>query len=150
MVCPPEVGQPGIKTCIYYFKDYLPEGTTEENLKTNFKQMVFDHIDEIIPFYVDYLFDSDWLLWIYEEPNGFEHKEISRTSIMEYISDYSWKKENFTLTKKSVKEWKESCTVKYNDITIGEFQVHNNRNCFKFRFNMKKFLKLILNESQNV
>ncbi len=140
MVCPPEVGQPGAKTCILYFKDYLPEGTTEENLRIKFKEMVFDRIDEIIPIYIEHLFDSDWLLWVYEENNEFKHREISKTQIM----NYDWKKENFRFTKPSVEDWIESNTVKYNDITIGEFQVHNTRNSFKFRFNMKNLLEMIL------
>ena len=140
MVCPPEVGQPGAETCLMYFSDYLPEGTTEENLKINFKQMVFDRIDEIMPIYVNHLFDSDWLLWVYETKDGFEHKEISRTQIM----DFEWKKEKFTFTKQSIEEWYESNTVKYDGTTIGEFQVHNNRNSYKFRFNMKNLLEMIL------
>ena len=28
-------------------------------------------------------------------------------------------------------------------ISIEEFQVHKNRNCFKFRFNIKNILKII-------
>lgn len=140
MVCPPEVGQPAAETCIMYFSDYLPEGTTEENLKTNFKQMVYDHIHEIMPIYVNHLFDSDWLLWVYEGRDGFEHKEIRK----DLIGDYPWKKENFTFTKPSIEDWNESNTVKYNGISIGEFQVHNNRNSYKFRFNMKNLLDMIL------
>jgi len=33
------------------------------------------------------------------------------------------------------KEWNESTTIKYNNKTIGEIQIHNNRNCIKTRFN---------------
>lgn len=139
MVCPPEVGQPGAETCLMYFSEFFPDGTTEVT-KTNFKEMVFEHIDELIPIYIEHLFDSDWLLWVYEVKDGYEHKEISKTQIM----DYNWKKENFTFTRPSVEEWNESNTVKYNGISIGEFQVHNNRNCFKFRFNMKNLLEMIL------
>ena len=102
--------------------------------------MVFAHIDEIFPIYVNHLFDSDWLLWVYKVKNGYEHREISKDRIREY----SWKKECFTFTKPSIDEWNESNTVKYNGISIGEFQVHKNRNCFKFRFNMKNLIEIIL------
>lgn len=139
MVCPPEVGQPGAETCFLYFSNFLPEGTTEIT-KTNFKEMVYEHIDELIPIYVDHLFDSDWLLWVYEVKDGYEHKEISRNK----IRDYEWKREKFTFTRQSIEKWNESNTVKYDGISIGEFQVHNNRNCFKFRFNMKNLLEIIL------
>lgn len=139
MVCPPEVGQPGAETCFMYFYKYLPEGT-EEVTKENFKEMVFNHIDKLIPIYINHLFDSDWLLWVYEVKDGYEHLEISKDEIIEY----DWKKENFSFTKQSVEEWNESNTVKYNGTSIGEFQVHNNRNCFKFRFNMKNLIEIIL------
>lgn len=139
MVCPPEVGQPGAETCFMYFSEFLPEGTTEIT-KTNFKEMVYGHIDKLIPIYVNHLFDSDWLLWVYEVKGGYEHLEINKDRII----DYDWKKENFSFTKPSIEVWNESNTVKYDGISIGEFQVHNNRNCFKFRFNMKNLINLVL------
>lgn len=71
--------------------------------------------------------------------NGFEHKAISGES----IEEFNWKKENFSFTKKTIEEWNESNTVKYNGISIGEFQVHTNRNCFKFRFNLKNLLGIL-------
>jgi len=36
-----------------------------------------------------------------------------------------------------------STNVKYNDILIGEWQFHNNRNCIKFRFYYKGLCKLL-------
>lgn len=141
MVCPPEVGQPGAETCFLYFSKFLPKGTKEVT-KSNFKEMVYEHICELIPIYVNHLFDSDWLLWVYEVKDGYEHKEISKDKIM----DYMWEKEKFTFTRQTIEKWNESNTVKYGGISIGEFQVHNNRNCFKFRFNMKNLLEMILKD----
>ena len=51
--------------------------------------------------------------------------------------------DKFTFTKQTVDEWNESNTVKYNGMSVGEFQVHKNRNCYKFRFNMPNLLRLI-------
>ena len=102
--------------------------------------MVYEHIHELIPIYISHLFDSDWLLWVYEVKDGYEHLEISKDRIIKY----DWKKENFTFTRPSIDKWNESNTVKYNGKSIGEFQVHNNRNCFKFRFNLKNLLEMIL------
>jgi hypothetical protein len=51
--------------------------------------------------------------------------------------------DNFSFTK-NVRTWNESNTVKYNGVTIGEFQVHNHRDNFKFRFNMNGIYQLIL------
>ena len=68
--------------------------------------------------------------------------QISRNKIM----DYEWKREKFTFTRPTIEKWNESNTVKYDGISIGEFQVHNNRNCYKFRFNMKNLLDMILKD----
>ena len=139
MICPPEVGQPGSKTCLLYFSKFFEPGTVEVT-RESFKKMVLENIDKIIPIYVEHLFDSAWLLWIYETKIGFEHKEISQEDIKEYI----WEKQRFSFTKSSVEAWNESNTVKYDGLTIGEFQVHQNRNCFKFRFNMQNLLSILL------
>lgn len=139
MVCPPEVGQPGSKTCLLYFKHLFPKGT-ENVTQENFKQMVYDNIEKLIPIYVEHLFDSDWLLWIYEDKESYAFKAISQNQIKEKV----WDRNKFSFTKTSISEWNESNTVKYDDLSIGEFQVHQNRNCFKFRFNLQNLLKIIL------
>lgn len=138
MVCPPEVGQPGGKTCLLYFNQFLPKGLTEVT-DIAFKEMVFNHIADIMPIYVKHIFDSDWLLWIYLEKMGFTYQAISQSDIKEF----KWKASKFSFTKHSVEEWNESNTVKYEGLTIGEFQVHAHRSCFKFRFNLANLLTLI-------
>lgn len=138
MVCPPEVGQPGSKTCLLYFKKYFDKGI-EEVTRDTFKKMVYDNIEKIMPIYVNHLFDSDWLLWIYETKNGFEYKTINGKN----IDEFDWKREKFSFTKPTLEEWNESNTVKYDGLSIGEFQIHTNRNCFKFRFNIANLLKLL-------
>lgn len=139
MICPPEVGQPGSKTCLLYFGEFFEEGTKEVT-RENFKTMVFENIDKIMPIYVQHLFDSDWLLWIYEAKEKYEHIEIHQKDIKEFV----WEKERFSFTKNTVEEWNESNTVKYDGVTVGEFQVHNHRNCYKFRFHMQNLLNIIM------
>lgn len=138
MVCPPEVGQPGSKTCLLYFNKFF-EKDIEDVTRDAFKRMVYDNIEKIMPIYVSHLFDSDWLLWIYETKNGYEYKAISGDS----IEEFNWEREKFSYTKPTIEEWNESNTVKYDGLSIGEFQVHTNRNCFKFRFNLMNLLKLL-------
>jgi hypothetical protein len=139
MVCPPEVGQPGSKTCLLYFGKYFKEGTVEVG-REDFKEMVLGNIEKIMPIYVEHLFDSDWLLWIYETKGRFDYIAINKGD----VAKFEWEKERFSFTKSTVEEWNESNTVKYDGKTIGEFQVHKNRNCYKFRFNMPNILKLLL------
>lgn len=138
MVCPPEVGQPGSKTCLLYFGEFFAPGT-EEVTSDTFKEMVFDNIEKIMPIYVKHLFDSEWLLWIYETKVGFEYKAINQLDIKEF----KWEREKFSFTKSNIEEWNESNTVKYDGLSIGEFQVHKNRNCYKFRFNLMNLLDLL-------
>ena len=138
-VCPPEVGQPGSKTCLLYFSEFFEPGT-KEITNEDFKMMVLNNIEKIMPIYVDHLFDSDWLLWIYEEKDCFKHKEISKDDIM----DFEWERKRLSFTKPTIAEWNESNTIKYDGVTIGEFQVHTNRNCFKYRFHMQNLLNTIL------
>lgn len=138
MVCPPEVGQPSGKTCLLYFKNFLPDGLSEITNEV-FKNMVYKHIADIMPIYVGHLFDSDWLLWIYREKAMYTFKAISQLD----IKDFEWEKDKFSFTKSSIEQWNESNTVKYEGITIGEFQVHNHRSCYKFRFHLANLLTLV-------
>ena len=61
----------------------------------------------------------------------------------EAYSTFEWKREKFSFTKETIDKWNESNTVKYDGKTIGEFQVHNNRVCFKFRFQMQNLIDLL-------
>ena len=64
------------------------------------------------------------------------------------IYPFQWEKENISFTKENIEDWNESNTVKYNNLSIGEFQVHKNRNCYKFRFNLTNLVKIM--EAQNI
>lgn len=135
MVCPPEVGQPGAETCYLYFKEFIDGNEITPDI---FKQMVYRHIEKLIPIYINHLFDSDYLLWIYKKSNSFNYKIFSKN----YAADKVWLKEKFTFTKPTLMDWNESNTVKYEGITIGEFQVHSKRNCYKFRFNLENLSRM--------
>ena len=140
MVCPPEVGQPNDKTCYLYFKSLISE---EHIDKIIFKKMVFENITEMLNIYIQHLFDSDYLLRIYAEDqskdNSFRY-EIFEKSLG---SDFIWDRSKISFSKTTIAEWNESNTLYYDGISIGEFQVHNNRNCFKFRFNFKNLIEII-------
>ena len=133
-VCPPEIGQPSIDTFKMHFGYLIKNMDTFS--KQDFKKLVFDNIDELMNNYLKYLFDCDYLLWIYIEKKEYMYK------ILSYEATYKFKKDKFTFTK-NLENWNESNTVKYYGITIGEFQVHNNRNCLKFRFDMKNLIELL-------
>ena len=93
----------------------------------------------MIPIYVEHLFDSNYLLWIYKRNDKYQFKIIEK----DYAKSFAWKKENISFSKEKIDDWNESNTLKYNGVSIGEFQVHKNRDCFKFRFNLENFLKVV-------
>lgn len=138
MVCPPEVGQPGADTCMHYFKEFFPP-ELERVDNRSFKEMVYAHIEDIMPIYLSHLMDSDWLLWIYREGTAFKQKVIHSSK----VQSFKWERSRFSYTKSNIEDWNESNTVKYNGVTIGEFQVHSGRICFKFRFHMPNLIALL-------
>ena len=136
MVCPPEVGQPSAKTCYLYFKNYVDEDHMNSDV---YKRMVLEKIDLIFPIFVEHLFDSDYLLWIYKKNSGFDYKIFK----FGFAYGIKWNKNLFTFSKPTVDQWNESNSLKYNGVSIGEFQVHKNRDCYKFRFNLENFYNLV-------
>ena len=136
MVCPPEVGQPCAKTCFMYFKDFISEDHIDGEI---FKRMVLENIEKLIPIYINHLFDSDFLLWIFKSGNNFDYRIFKKGFAFNMV----WKKDFFSFSKPTLEVWSESNSVKYKGISIGEFQVHKERNCFKFRFNLENLMKVV-------
>lgn len=136
MVCPPEVGQPSAATCHMYFKRFIEADHIDGPI---FKQMVLENVDKLIPIYVNYLFDSDYLLWIYKHDSEYDYRIFNK----EFASNMKWEKELFSFTKQTLEEWNESNTLKYDGISIGEFQVHKARDCYKFRFNLENLIRVV-------
>ena len=107
-----------------------------------FKEMVLTRIADMMPIYVEHLLDSDYLLWIYKKKDRYEYKIFAS----DFAKNMTWDCNAFTFTKPTIAEWNESNTLKYNGVSIGEFQVHKARSCFKFRFNMENFEKIVREE----
>lgn len=120
----------------------IPESYAEKVVL--FKQIALNRIDELLAIYWRNMFDCDYLVHIFNVVN----KDNLPTNSPKYTAfkktdSPNWDKTKITFTKNSIKEWNESTTVKYDGVTIGEFQVHNNRDNFKFRFNMSGVAKLL-------
>jgi hypothetical protein len=143
-VAPQNVGQPTAATFWSYFYDFA-DGVIPDDYKGKaamFKRVAIERIDELLCRYWDNMFDCDKLLQFYDflDGNGnlFGKPEYI---VFEKSASPTWDKNKFSFTQ-SEATWNESCTVKYHGVSIGEFQVHNNRNCFKFRFNMDAIASL--------
>ena len=132
-VCPSKCGQPGNETFDYYF-GHLYGGDISYN---KFKNVALENSHLMMPIYLDHLFDCDYLLWVYLEPSP-GYRIISKSTLPEF----QWDKESFSFTK-DLLTWNESCTVKYNGQSIGEYQLHQHRNNYKFRFHLLKLFSIL-------
>ena len=136
-VCPSEVGQSSWEVLEKYFAEILDENNINKLDVFTFKQLVFKSIDRLIPIYLNHLMYCDYLLWIFQKNEVFFYKIFQKND----LSNFNWNLQNFSFTK-NLNNWNESCTVKYNGISIGEFQIHSNRSPKKkFRFNMRNLCK---------
>jgi hypothetical protein len=141
-VCPQNIGQcsPDIfwgheKIIPLYNGHKVPEGYNEKSMF--FKLFAIENIGYVIPLYLENLFCCDYTIHIYNIYNNNINFEIfSKNKIYYDLLQLFSQKEKYRFTQ-NPSTWKESCTIKYENVSIGEFQVHNNRKCYKFRFNMK-------------
>ena len=123
---------------------YIPTAYSEK-VKL-FKIIALTRIEQLLCIYWEYMFDCDFLVHIF---NVVDSKDVPTTDpkyiVIRKTSSPIWDPAKITFTKATVAEWNESNTVKYeyDGIAIGEFQVHNNRDNFKFRFNMAGIYRLM-------
>lgn len=117
-----------------------------------FKIIALTRIEELLTIYWEYMFDCDFLIHFFNIVDS--NDKVTNTPkyiVIKKTSSPIWDPNKITFTRKTVSEWNESNTVKYeyDNVTIGEFQVHNNRDNFKFRFNMAGIYKLITENRLN-
>ena len=145
-VPPQKIGQPTANTFWELLPQLVPEGSDPKKLSytqsaTLFKQVALSNTVTLLTQYWKNLFDCDYLIYICEvlgEGTRLSGKPIVRLYVKSKSPEWEISKLTFT---QNLATWNESCTVKYNGISIGEFQVHNNRNCFKFRFNFSGLIQ---------
>lgn len=146
---PQKVGQASSNTWFNLLAEkldiaYIP--TNYEEKVRLFKIIALTRIDKLLLIYWDYMFDCDFLIHIFNVVDKYDHLTNNPKFItFRKNSSPIWDPDRITFTKPTVSEWNESNTVKYeyDGVPIGEFQVHNNRDNFKFRFNMAGISKLI-------
>ena len=168
-VAPQRIGQASKKRFIEHFN--IPK-SDDPALSQNdvIKTYILENIATMLPEYLKHLNCCDWIIYIDGQINKKEQKPCLGTVTDEFINwsqskgyqispvtytvknvrwfhktfleDVRFDPSKFTFTKPTVAEWNESTTVKYNSVSIGEFQIHNNRDCVKFRFHFKNLLHI--------
>jgi hypothetical protein len=131
--CPSECGQPGQETFDMYFGHLYEKPVNYDK----FKQLCLTKSHEMMPVYLEHIFDCDYLVWFSLE-NGGSFRIVRKKD----LPKFRWLKNKFSFSK-TIETWNESCTVYYDGAAIGEYQVHNHRNCYKFRFNLKNLCNIL-------
>lgn len=133
-VCPQNIGQIAKKRFCELMMDSRVELSNKE-----IKSYIIDNVKSLFWRYLNNLLCCDYLLWVYVERGEYSVSLFSRESVKKkklYVS-------NFTFSR-SLDEWVESSTLKYEGESIGEFQIHQNRDAVKFRFKLKSLQKLFI------
>jgi len=145
-VAPQNIGQPTAYTFWRRLPQFVPGGVDISRLPYGesarlFKQVAQTETSALLAEYWKNLFDCDYLIYVCNVLDQYDGLTSSPT-VRLYAKTHSpdWHSSRITFSR-SVSDWNESCTVKYDACSIGEFQIHNNRDCFKFRFNLKGLIE---------
>ena len=172
-VCPQNIGQTTRQNFMQHFNVTVLEN---ESQTTAIKRHI---LGEAAPMMNDYLYNlnaCDYLIHIHLKKrvvpprlgsqqttqnylNLFPEIQLSTAALeVKYISwyhrsffeNFHFNPELITFSRSTVETWNESSSVRYNGMSIGEFQIHNNRNCVKFRFHFKNLCDMIIAEQIQV
>ena len=127
-VCPQVIGQPSKKKFCEFFGVDL-----QYNLE-QIKQYIQDNVNALLNIYTLNTFDC---------PVIYYNKHKNLLLFVKLKENINWT--NFDITFSHViknKKWIESSSIIINNNTIGEFQIHNHRDCIKFRWSFEKILNL--------
>jgi hypothetical protein len=144
-VVPQNIGQPTLDTYLEYFGKFsdVPIPSDSEGQVTAFKHISCTKIDKILPLCWENLFRCDVLLYFYNFIKSSSKLTIQPNVIaFDKMHPPHWDKSKISFTQ-TPETWNESNTVKYCGVTIGDFQVHSDRNCCKFRFDMRGIIDII-------
>lgn len=143
-IAPQQLGQPTSRTYFTIMSNELGEDLSVYVKSDNypdkariFKEISMTRTAEVLNVYWRHIFECDYLIHFFNILN-----DRPRYVVLGKLSAPKWDSSQFSFTQ-TLDSWNESCTIKYKGRAIGEFQVHNNRDCFKFRFNMDGIVGLL-------
>ena len=127
-VCPQVIGQPSKKKfCEFFGIDLL------YNLE-QLKNYIETNVKSLLEIYALNTFDC---------PIVYYNKDKNMILFVKLKESINWTNYNISFSHIiKNKKWNESSSIIINGITIGEFQIHNHRDCIKFRWSFEKLLNL--------
>lgn len=127
-VCPQVIGQPSKKKFCEFFdidKTYSLE---------QIKKYIENNVDNLLKTYELNTFDC---------PIIYYNKDKNSLLFIKLITQISWNYNTITFSHiNNNKLWNESSSIYINKINIGEFQIHNHRDCIKFRWSFENILDM--------
>lgn len=142
-VCPQNIGQTTRKKFYEHFTSKIPMITRSKTSKqdiqvSDIKSLVLSFPAHLMMEYFKNTFICDYMLWIFKKKGAYTGIVLDKNDIFKKMLNHK----NYTFTR-DADTWKESTTIKYNGVGIGEFQVHTKRDGVKFRFHMEKLLEIL-------
>lgn len=126
-VCPQVIGQPSKKKFCQHF------GLDNSTITiSEIKKHIQENIQNMLQKYFEYTYDCPIIYYNQHKSLVLFIKKINDIVWNDYTIEFSHIKKN--------KEWNESTTVSIQDVSIGEFQVHNHRDNIKFRWCFENIL----------
>ena len=128
-VCPQVIGQPSRKKFCEFFDLDVNSASLEQ-----IKLYIINNIAHMLTIYCMHTFDCPLLYY---------NRHSNNLAFIVYKEQITWS--NYAIQfSHNIKNklWNESSSISINGITIGEFQVHNNRDCIKFRWCFEKLLSM--------
>lgn len=127
-ICPQVIGQPGKKRFCQFF------GLDCSYNSEQIKEYITNNIFTLLDVYISNTFDY---------PIVYYNKYKNLLLFVTLIENINWTNYEITFTHIiKNKKWNESSCIKINNITIGEFQIHNKRDGIKFRWYFENLIKL--------
>ena len=128
-VCPQVIGQPSRKKFCEFFALDVNSASLDQ-----IKLYIINNIAHMLTVYCTHTFDC---------PILYYNKHSNKLAFIVYKEQITWS--NYAIQfSHNIKNklWNESSSISINGVTIGEFQVHNNRDCIKFRWCFEKLLAM--------
>ena len=133
-ICPQSIGQ-----CS--FRSFNSKTGLDLENKDDFKRYFMCNKNEMLKQYLYHCICCDNTI-VYKFHNGLIYT-IDKCGEVEFVPDLHFD------TSKTIEDWNESNTVYVNcgdkRLSLGEIQIHNNRDCIKFRFNIDSLVDMIRN-----
>jgi len=138
-VCPQVIGQPSKKKFCEYFGIISELKNDTNNIIYDLEQIkkyIETNIKTMLQIYCENTFDC---------PIIYYNKHKNKLLFIKLKENIDWSKYNIIFSRTtSSGDWNESSSIKIegNKSSFGEFQVHNNRDCIKFRWAFENLLVL--------